>query len=84
MIVFFSLTSTLLGCTCAMGPVLWGSCVNVSLHQRLVGEINALKPARCLGGSVGGRSEGNEVALLFLRPLKLHAYARGHKGNLNL
>lgn len=46
--------------------------------------INALKPAGCLGGSGGGRRERNEVDLLSLRPLKLHAYVRGHKGSLNL
>lgn len=66
-----------------MAPILWGSCVSSSLLQTPAGGINALKPARCLGGSV--MVEEREMKLIYsLRLLKLHAYVRGHKGSLNL
>lgn len=62
LIVLLGLTSTILGCICAVAPFLWNSCVSVSLLHRAAGGINALKPARCLGTWV---VEEREMKLLY-------------------
>ena len=65
LIVFVGLTSTVLGCVCAMAPLQRSSCVSVSLLHRVAGRIKALKPARCLDTVVMWVIKEREMKLLY-------------------
>lgn len=72
LIVLLGLTSTIWGCVCAVAPLLWISCVSISLFQSCWGD-KFIEASKVFGycGYVGCERKGDEVAVLSLRPLKL-------------